>query len=183
MRASRHNFLLFAEANVEPVGSRWRFLLEQLGGDYRFAAADYEDESRLERLELLSVVRGLEALEGPARVTLVTRSRYVHRGLRRGLEDWRANGWQWERFGQWTPIRDADLWRRVDGALNYHQVRCRLWQFTDPAGSWPVAARRRVPREAPQRGLAGDLRNGWQRTVEVASSRSRGWRAGALAAT
>jgi hypothetical protein len=59
----------------------------------------------------------------------VTKSRYVSRGLKRGLSDWRANGWQWERFGRVVPVRDHDLWRRVDRALQFHIVECRLWQF------------------------------------------------------
>ena len=75
-----------------------------------------------ERLELLSVVRGLEALDQPARVTLITSSRYVRLGLRYGLEEWRRNRWCWEHFGKLVPIKNQDLWQRVDRAL--HITRC-----------------------------------------------------------
>src|SRR5690606_23293920 len=84
-----------------------------------------------ERLELLAVVRGLEALDGPARVTLVTKSRYVSRGLRFGMTEWRANDWQWERFGRVVPVKDHDLWQRIDRALLFHQVECQAWQFEE----------------------------------------------------
>ena len=81
-----------------------------------------------ERLALLSVVRGLEALEQPSQVTLVTTSRYVSRGLRYGLNTWRDSDYTWERFGEQRPVRNSDLWRRVDTALQFHGIKCRLIQ-------------------------------------------------------
>jgi ribonuclease HI len=80
----------------------------------------------------LAVVRGLEALAQPSRVTLVTHSRYVNRGLTYGLAEWRANGWQWEHFGQMVPVKNRDLWQRVDRALLFHQLDCRRWRFDLP---------------------------------------------------
>jgi ribonuclease HI len=96
-------------------------------------AGDFESELGGERLELLAVVRGLEALEQPSQVTLVTPSRYVQRGLRYGLPPWRENQWRWERFGELTPVKNADLWQRVDRALEFHRVDCRVWRLDSPA--------------------------------------------------
>ena len=78
-----------------------------------------------ERLELLSVLRALEALEQPSDVLLMTPSQYVVRGIRYGLDAWRESAWCWERFGRMVPVKNADLWQRLDRALSYHQVRCR----------------------------------------------------------
>lgn len=105
------------------------------------AACDGEAGADEDRLALLAVVRGLEALDQPAEVSIVTRSASVLRGLTRGLDEWRNNHWRWERFGRLTPITNADLWRRVDQALQYHTVHCRSWR-TDQAPQ-PRAA---VPR-------------------------------------
>ena len=104
-------------------------MLQNVESQRRFSAADSEPCDCGERLELLAVVRGLEALDGPARVTLVTKSRYVSRGIKRGLAEWRANNWRWERFGRIVPVRDHDLWQRVDRALQFHEVTCQAWQF------------------------------------------------------
>jgi len=124
------HYLLFSEAHTHAASHpEWRFVLESVNGSKRIAAADCEPETRGERLELLAVVRGLEALAQPSRVTLVTKSRYVSRGLERGLGEWRENGWRWERFGRLVPVRDADLWRRVDRAMGFHRIRCRTWRF------------------------------------------------------
>jgi ribonuclease HI len=103
-------------------------VLQNVESQRRFAATDSEPCDCGERLELLAVVRGLEALDGPARVTLVTRSRYVSRGIKKGLADWRANNWKWERFGRIVPVRDHDLWQRVDRALQFHEIVCQAWQ-------------------------------------------------------
>jgi ribonuclease HI len=146
MEAPGPHFLLYAEASVAGTSrSRWKFVLQAVGGDDRLIAADAEPQTRPSRLELLAVVRGLEALDQPSRVTLVTRSRYVSRGLRRELNHWRDRRWRWERFGKLVPIRDHDLWQRVDRALKFHQVDCCAWHDDETRSSDPQNERRAMP--------------------------------------
>jgi ribonuclease HI len=129
--ARRPHYLLYVEASGVNCGvPRWKFVLQMVGSDDQFSAGDVEYDSRIGRLELLAVVRGLEALDQPSRVTLVTRSRYVARGIRRELGHWRDRRWRWERFGQLVPIRDHDLWQRIDRALVFHEVACVGWPFS-----------------------------------------------------
>jgi ribonuclease HI len=136
------HFLLFSESRLKRKDARqetelesgqtvghWRFVLESLDGEEKFEADDEEPQTQGERLELLAVVRGLEALDQPSRVTLVTPSRYVSRGLRFGLKEWRESGWLWERFGEMAPVKNHDLWQRVDRALEFHEVECRTWHY------------------------------------------------------
>lgn len=110
---------------MSTIRGRWRFVLEDLDAGTRLEATDAEAVAAPERTALLAVVRGLEALEQPSRVTLVTTSRYVSRGLQFGLTEWRESDYCWEHFGSVQPIRNADLWRRVDHAMQFHQVTCR----------------------------------------------------------
>lgn len=118
-------------SNAPKLGlGRWLFVLEQLDGTERLEIADSEPSVSPDRLALLCVVRGLEALEQPSQVKLVTTSRYVARGLRYGLSTWRDSDYMWERFGTRKPIRNADLWQRIDGAMNFHCVSCRLIRST-----------------------------------------------------
>lgn len=141
MSAGCPHYLLFSQTTGGCAGRldrrphRWRFVLEAVEGDTRVVAEDVEPDLKTTRLELLAVVRGLEALDGPSRVTLITGSRYVSRGIRRGLSEWRRHNWRWERFGRWVPIRDHDLWRRVDRALQFHRIDCRTWRLDDRASS------------------------------------------------
>jgi ribonuclease HI len=151
MSTAHPHYLLRAETiRSRRGGTRWKFTLKSIGTDERLTASDAEPTTDRNRLELLAVVRGLEALNGPSRVTLLTRSRYVSRGIRRQLGQWRDHRWQWERFGSMAPVRDFDLWRRIDRALEYHSVECCVWQSEEtrtskrhfaPAGdSWTMAA-------------------------------------------
>lgn len=130
MVSSRPHFLLFsrAEWNGSSPGT-WHFVLESVDGQGIVEASDREPGLRRERLELLAVVRGLEALDQPSRVTLVTPSRRIARGFRSGLDEWRTRRWRWERDGRWVPIKNRDLWQRVDRALQFHRVECRTWRF------------------------------------------------------
>jgi ribonuclease HI len=135
MSAPEPHFLLYsASAPADPDGKPgdWRFVLESIDGSSKLEIVDTEPEVRGERLELLAVVRGLEAIDEPARVTLVTPSRYVSRGISYGLTDWRENGWHWERHGEMVPVKDRDLWQRVDRALEFHRVECRQWRLDGP---------------------------------------------------
>ncbi|MGN6543508.1 MAG: RNase H family protein [Aureliella sp.] len=135
---AKPHYLLFCDAHVSDgaaggtafVGGRWHFVLERIDINERLEAADSERAQPRDRLALLAVVRGLEAIEMPSQVTLVTTSRYVSRGLRYGLSEWREANYSWEHFGMQKPIRNADLWQRIDRALQYHEVACRLLEST-----------------------------------------------------
>jgi ribonuclease HI len=161
MQASHPHFLLYSEGTLDDNHQpSWKFVLQSVGGEHHFSAADTEFETRASRLELLAVVRGLEALDQPSRVTLLTRSRYVRRGIRRGLNQWRERRWRWERFGNVVPIRDHDLWQRVDRALQYHQLECCAWTgVAASAAGAPAAARNRALREVARRSNRHD--RGW----------------------
>ena len=126
---------LINEANqAHRSQSGWHFTLEPVGGGEVLEASHFEPGSPA-RLELLAVVRGLEALDQPSRVTLLTSSRSITRGMRFGLSEWKENAWSWERLGRQEPIKHADLWKRVDGALKFHDVRCRTWRIDDAHGA------------------------------------------------
>lgn len=142
MSAAKPHYLLFSQAVGQETGcGQWRFLLQSASGSKSLDVADSEPDLPRSRLELLAVVRGLEALEQPSQVTLLTRSGYVRRGIRHGLGQWRDRNWQWEHFGRLVPIRDHDLWRRVDRALAIHEVECCPWQWdTTPASTLVSAA-------------------------------------------
>ena len=139
MTAPKPHFLLFCDGNT-PASSdsaasqrgRWRFVLEDVESGVRTEATDQEQSCAPDRCALVSVLRGLESLEQPSRVTLITTSRYVTRGLQYGLTEWRENDFTWEHFGAVQPIRNSDIWRRIDRTLAFHQVQCR-WMAQEDA--------------------------------------------------
>ena len=127
---SKPHFVLFSRTEERTStcgaqGGRWYFSLTTTRGVRQLEASDVELEASRERLEILALVRGLEALPQPSNVTLVTSNRQIAWAVREGLEQWRSADWTWERFGNRVPIKNGDLWERVDHALNIHQVQCR----------------------------------------------------------
>jgi len=124
-------------APADPIGGRWHFVLEPIHHGVRIEADDVEPGVFGERLNLLAVVRGIEALEQPSHVTLVTPSKYVGRGIRRDIRIWKENDWQWIRFGKRVSIKHSDLWQRIERAMQFHKIDCRIFN---------VAQRKRLNR-------------------------------------
>jgi ribonuclease HI len=126
------DFLLFSHVDRSGQSGQWQFVLRSKDGSQRLEAQDAEADLPVERLELLTVVRALESLDQPSRVTLVECSDYVWTGVRYGLSEWRSNDWRWEFFGQMVPVKNSDLWQRLDRALEFHDVECRRRRFDPP---------------------------------------------------
>jgi ribonuclease HI len=145
---------------------RWRFVLKQPGGETSLEAADEEPEATPQRLELLAVVRGLEALSQPSRVTLLTGSRYLRRGLDFGISQWRESDWQWERYGRMTPVKNSDLWQRLDRLLNIHALECKPTRLEKADDLTP-------PPSAPRNGLTRAQRSGRVVRIDTAAGAAK----------
>ena len=72
------------------------------------------------RMELTAAIEGLAALKEPCRVTLTTDSQYVRQGITQWLSGWKAKGW---RTAARTPVKNQDLWQRLDAMAARHDVR------------------------------------------------------------
>jgi ribonuclease HI len=55
-------------------------------------------------------------------VELHTDSQYVKNGITSWIHNWKRNGW---RTADKKPVKNEDLWRRLDEALARHQVEWR----------------------------------------------------------
>jgi len=178
------HFLLFSEARGKDRQGQWRFVLQAADGSATLEASDCEPEIVGERLELLAVVRGLEALDQPSHVTLFTPSKYVNRGIAYGLDEWRRNDWTWESFGEMVPVKHRDLWQRLDRALALHQIKFRGYRIDGPhlgnfAGAAPEpekAAHGESSTEPQQRHAGAEVRQGWPRLRRAIRERLEAWR-------
>ena len=79
-----------------------------------------EAQTTNNRMELMAAIAALEALGRPAEVELVTDSSYLRDGITRWLQGWKRNGW---RTAAKQPVKNEDLWRRLDAAAARHRVR------------------------------------------------------------
>lgn len=106
--------------NPGPGG--WAFILRDTASGREKEHSGGEPETTNNRMELLAVIRGLEALKRPCRVELFTDSVYVGKGLKEWLATWKRNGWRRREGPRWIPIKNEELWRRLDQLAQRHQI-------------------------------------------------------------
>ena len=75
------------------------------------------------RMEMLAVIRALEALKRGCRVRLHTDSQYVKHGITEWIHAWKKRGW---RTADKKPVKNEDLWRRIDELAAEHEIEW-LW--------------------------------------------------------
>ena len=72
------------------------------------------------RMEIMAAVRALEHLTRASQVHVYTDSVYVRSGITQWVLKWKRNGWQ---TSDKKPVKNADLWRRLDEAAGRHDVQ------------------------------------------------------------
>lgn len=74
------------------------------------------------RMEMTAVLEGLSALREPCRVTIEVDSEYVKKGITEWMAGWKRRGWKTVTK---QPVKNQDLWRRLDEAVARHDVKWR----------------------------------------------------------
>ncbi|WP_460855242.1 ribonuclease HI [Nocardiopsis coralliicola] len=97
------------KGNPGPGG--WGVLLSWGGHDKELYGG--ESETTNNRMELMAAIVALESITRPAPVRLHTDSTYVRNGITGWIHGWKRNGW---RTSTKKPVKNADLWRRLDAA-------------------------------------------------------------------
>ncbi len=82
-----------------------------------------EPDTTNNRMEMMAVVRALEALKRPSCVTVITDSKYVYDGMLSWLEGWKRRNW---RTADKKPVKNKDLWQCLDQLKDKHQI---TWQW------------------------------------------------------
>jgi len=80
-----------------------------------------EAETTNNRMELTAVISALQALKKACNITLYTDSKYVMDGVNTWLDNWKKNGWKTS--NKKTPVKNIDLWQRLDELLEPHEIR------------------------------------------------------------
>ena len=107
--------------NPGPGG--WAFILRHPVSGKEIERSGGERETTNNRMELMAVIQGLEALKRRTNVELFTDSTYVGKGLTDWLPKWKANGWKRRERDRWVAVKNEELWRRLDQLLAKHCVR------------------------------------------------------------
>ena len=94
-----------------------------------------EPDTTNNRMELMAAIRALEALTKPCSVELHTDSTYVMKGISEWIHNWKRRGW---RTADNKPVKNDDLWRRLDEARGRHQV---TWKWVKGHAGHPMNER------------------------------------------
>jgi ribonuclease HI len=89
-------------------------------GDHVKEIKGAEPNTTNNRMALMAAISAFEALKRPCRVDLHTDSQYLRNGIMSWINTWKRNGW---RTADKKPVKNVDLWQRLDAALKPHQVR------------------------------------------------------------
>ncbi len=74
------------------------------------------------RMELLAAIEALEALRGPSQIDLYTDSTYLKNGITNWIKRWKKNGWKRRSGKRFLPVKNEELWRRLDRLVAKHRV-------------------------------------------------------------
>src|SRR5882672_2278480 len=88
-------------------------------GEHRKEIVGGEPHTTNNRMELMAAIAALEALKKPCRVDMHTDSQYLRNGIMSWIKAWKRNGW---RTSDKRPVKNVDLWQRLEGALKSHDV-------------------------------------------------------------
>lgn len=104
-----------------------------ISGNQARMMSGFEPATTNNRMELMGVISGLEALKRPTSVHIVTDSTYVKNAFTEGwLEGWQRNGW---RTSSKEPVKNQDLWLRMCHLQRLHSLS---WEWVKGHAGHPL---------------------------------------------
>lgn len=104
-----------------PGKGGWGVLLRY--GDREKTLYGGEHETTNNRMELTAVIRGLQALKRPSRVTITSDSKYVLSGITEWMAGWKKRNWK---TADRKPVMNIELWQQLDELVGRHEIH---WQW------------------------------------------------------
>ncbi|WP_417847990.1 ribonuclease HI [Thalassoglobus sp.] len=107
--------------NPGPGG--WGYILRHPATGSEKEGSGGDRETTNNQMELMAVISGLEALSRSSAVEVITDSVYVAKGSKEWMPNWKKNGWQRREGKKLKPVKNVELWQRLDNLLAQHEVR------------------------------------------------------------
>ena len=112
---------IYTDGAADPNPGRGGYGVVLLSGKYRKELSGGYERTTNNRMELMAVIVGLEALRERGNVTVYSDSKYVVDSINNGAAaKWRSNDW-WRTQNQ--KAKNADLWERLLTVCEMHSVR------------------------------------------------------------
>jgi ribonuclease HI len=100
-----------------PGKGGWGALLRMGGHEKELSGSDPATTNN--RMEMMAVLRALQALREPCAVRLHTDSRYVIDGMTKWMAGWIRKGWK---TADNKPVKNEDLWRALAEVAKGHKI-------------------------------------------------------------
>jgi ribonuclease HI len=116
-----HHVVVYTDGGCAPTNpgpGGWAAILRS--GKHLKELKGGEAMSTNNRMELMAAISALEALKQPSQVDMHLDSQYVRDGIMKYINTWKKNGW---RTAAREPVKNQDLWQRLDAARDRHTVR------------------------------------------------------------
>jgi ribonuclease HI len=106
------------KGNPGPGG--WGAWLSSGGHDKELFGGERETTNN--RMELTAPIEALASLKRSCEVVIYLDSEYVRKGITEWIINWQRRGWK---TADGKPVKNADLWQRLDALRKLHQVEWR----------------------------------------------------------
>ena len=116
-----HHVVIYTDGGCAPTNpgpGGWAAILRS--GSHLKEFKGGEPMTTNNRMELMAAISALEALKRPSQVDMHIDSQYVRDGITKYINNWKKNGW---RTASKDPVKNQDLWERLDDARSLHTVR------------------------------------------------------------
>ena len=125
--------ILYADGacSGNPGPGGWAAILKEAGTGRSREISGSEKQTTNNRMELMAVISGLESLAKASKVTVVTDSQYVVKGMTEWIENWIAKNW---RTSGKKPVKNIELWQRLLEISQKHKVS---WEWIEGHAGHP----------------------------------------------
>jgi ribonuclease HI len=88
-------------------------------GDRELELSGGEPLTTNNRMELMAVIKALEALKRACKVRIYTDSVYVQKGMTEWIQNWKMRSWK---TSDKKPVKNDDLWKQLDVLVQQHDI-------------------------------------------------------------
>jgi len=110
--------------NPGPGG--WAFILRHVTTGKSMEKTGATPQTTNNQMELQALIEGLQSLQRPTRVHVVTDSTYLKQGLTEWIQNWKRRGWKRKTSNGLKPVKNVEQWKQLDELTQMHNLSFEL---------------------------------------------------------
>ena len=110
--------------NPGPGG--WAFILRHVTTGKTMEKTGATLQTTNNQMELQALIEGLQSLQRPTRVHVVTDSTYLKQGLSEWIQNWKRRGWKRKTSNGLKPVKNVEQWKQLDALTQMHNLSFEL---------------------------------------------------------